>query len=66
MSHRNIRYYYAAPAHNIGETLKDKIKRLMQLRNRKHEDGRKRVIPDMSYGHWAAGWTGPANPEKAR
>lgn len=56
------RHYWAMPAHDIGETLLDKLRRLMRGNRKKPLPGRRRIDPAMPYGHWAQGWEGPVYP----
>jgi len=64
MSHQNVRHYWAMPARPIGETLLDKIKRLLRFQNPPPDPGRKRIDPTLPYGCWAAGWEAPTRPGK--
>lgn len=62
MSHQNVRHYWAMPAHSIGETWADKLRRLLRMGNPEPDEGRRRIDPELPYGHWGAGWEGPIYP----
>lgn len=60
------RHYWAMPAHGIGETLMDKLQRLVRAKKEKPLPGRRRIDPTLPYGHWMAGWEAPTYPGKEK